>query len=78
MTAEFATQRLLVTVRGTAEQIARIEALDIAIKVDFSGAELGYNNYGAAVSVSPVYSDVYVAGSYEVQANVTVKTEDAT
>lgn len=77
LTAEFITQKIPVTLRGASAQIKSIQAEDIIVRVDFTGAELGFNNYQAVVTVSSEFDGVSVVGTYEVVANVKEIAEEA-
>ena len=75
MTAELLTQALTVTIRGTAAQVRALNADDLSVIVDMSGAELGTDSYRATVDTGRFIS-IGAVGSYSVDVRVTAEDSE--
>ncbi len=71
LTAEISTQEIDVTVRGYKSHLEDMTGQDLAITVDFTGAQDGTDRFEAVVTVSSRYPNVGVVGTYTVLANLT-------
>lgn len=73
--ADIGTKICRVTVRGPASQINSITPMDLLLRVDLTGAELGEGTYKAQIQVNNTnYSSIGVVGTYP----ISVKLEAAT
>ncbi len=68
--AEIITEKLTVTVRGTAALISALTAENITATVDFSGAELGAATYRVTLQFAEGFESLGVLGRPSVTANV--------
>ena len=75
MTAELLTQALTVTIRGAAAQVRALNADDLSVIVDMSGAELGTDSYRATVDTGRFIS-IGAVGSYSVDVRVTAEDSE--
>ena len=75
MTAELLTQALTVTIRGAAAQVRALNADDLSVIVDMSGAELGTDSYRATVDTGRFIS-IGAVGSYSVDIRVTAEDSE--
>lgn len=70
MRVELITKALEITVRGPKAKIDEIKETDIAITVDFTGAQPGTETKPAVITPNPNFADVGAVGSYTVSATV--------
>jgi len=70
MRVELITKALEITVRGPKAKIDTIKETDIAVTVDFSGAQPGTETKQAVITPSPNFAEVGAVGSYSVSATV--------
>lgn len=75
MTAELLTQALTVTIRGAAAQVRALNADDLSVIVDMSGAELGTDSYPTTVDTGRFIS-IGAVGSYSVDVRVTAEDSE--
>lgn len=75
MTAEVINANLTVKVRGSTEEMSRLTVDDIAVVVDFAGAEVGTATYKAAITFGPEFPTAGALKSHSVSATV-VQTEE--
>lgn len=74
MKVEFITKVMDVTVRGTREQINEITADDLTVRVDFTGAELGDDQYKPQITIAKKFDSVSVVSTDSVYATVIQET----
>ena len=74
MTAEIINANLTVKIRGTMEEMSRLTAEDIAVVVDFAGAEVGTATYKATLVLGEDFPTAGALKTYSVSATV-VQTE---
>ncbi len=67
---EIITKALTVTVRGPVDTVKKMSAGDIAIEVDFSGAQTGTATMKAQVVIDEAFPDVGAVGTYQVSAKL--------
>ncbi len=64
------TQALEVKIRGPKEMVEAMTDSDVAVNVDFTGAELGTATMKATLAVGSEYAEVGAVGSYSVSATL--------
>ena len=74
MKVDIKTKNLQVTLRGSADQLNKLTAEDVTIRVDFTNAEVGAATYQASIYVGDRIIGVGALGSYSVSASVTEGT----
>lgn len=70
MDVEFLTQALEITLRGPKELVDKMEASDLTVTVDFTGAEQGTVTIKAKITTSDEYAQVGAVGTYSVSATL--------
>ena len=70
MEADIITEILTISVRGPISQVAKLEAEDISVTVDFVGAEAGTSTFKAIIVFGDGYEAVGVVGSCYVSATL--------
>ena len=73
LTAKILNKSLVITMRGPAKQLEEMEAGDIIIYVDFSGAEAGSFTFDAVIRVGNSFTEVGAIGNYSVSATLSEK-----
>lgn len=74
---ELTTQVLEIVFRGPKAVISNLEAEDVTVTVDFTGAELGTFNKKVTITISGEFAGCGALGSYSVYATVMKPEEEA-
>lgn len=70
MEVDLITEKLTIVLRGYATEIARIDAEDISVTVDFTGAEMGTTTFKPIIKCSDKFPNLGHVGTYWVSATV--------
>lgn len=70
MKAEIITETLTVTVRGPADQVNRITAVELSATVDFKDMPAGTSTIKATIVIDEDYPDLGAVGTYSVSATL--------
>ena len=70
LTVELITEKLVVTLRGPTTLISRVTPEDVAVVVDFTGAEVGTSTFKATVSISDAYKELGTLKAEPVSAKI--------
>lgn len=68
--ADIITEKMAVTLRGPAAQIAKLTEKDITVSVDFTGAEIGTATYKATISFAEGFEGVGVLQAESISAEL--------
>lgn len=69
------TEKLTITLRGSATALARIELEDITVTVDFTGAEAGTTTFKPIIACTEDFSDLGTVGTYWISATLRTPEE---
>lgn len=70
LSVELITEKLVVTLRGPTTLISRVTPEDVAVVVDFTGAEVGTSTFKATVSISDAYKELGTLKAEPVSAKI--------
>lgn len=70
------TEKLTITLRGNAAEIARIEQEDISVTVDFTGAEVGTTTFKPIIKCADEFTNLGTVGTYWISATLRPAAEE--
>lgn len=69
------TEKLTITLRGSATDLARLDVEDITVTVDFTGAETGTTTFKPTIVCTEGFSDLGTVGTYWISATLRTPEE---
>ena len=70
MSVELITEKLVVVLRGPTALISTVTPEDVAVVVDFTGAEVGTSTFKTTVSISDAYKELGTLKAEPVSAKI--------